>query len=54
MADHLFRHRMYCGVETLPADLRKKLVVLNMLDPQQSEVAGVGLRTGEDSFWVYG
>jgi len=45
---------IYRGMETLPTDLRKKLVVLNMLEPQQSEVAGVGLRTGDDSFWVYG
>ena len=44
----------YFGVETLPADLRKKLVVLNMLEPQQSEVEGIGLRTGQDSYWVYG
>jgi hypothetical protein len=41
-------------METLPTDLRKKLAVLNMLEPQQSEVEGVGLRTGQDSFWVYG
>ena len=45
---------LYCGVETLPTTLRKKLVVLNMLEPQQSEIEGVGLRTGQDSFWVYG
>ncbi len=44
----------YYGVETLPADLRKKLATLHMLEPQQSEVAEVGLRSGEDSFWVYG
>ena len=45
---------LYRGVETLPTTLRKKLVVLNMLEPQQSEIEGVGLRTGQDSFWVYG
>ena len=45
---------IYRGMETLPTDLRKKLAVLNMLEPKQSEVEGVGYRTGQDSFWVYG
>jgi hypothetical protein len=44
----------YVGVETLPTDLRKKLVLLNMLEPQQPEVEGIGLRTGQNSYWVYG
>jgi len=47
------RGGIYRGTETLPTDIRKKLAVLNMLEPQQSEVLGVGLRSGEDSFWIY-
>lgn len=44
---------IYCGTESLPADIREKLAVLRMLEPQQSEVAEVGLRSGDNSFWVY-
>jgi len=29
------------------------LMVLNILDPQQPEVEGVGLRISDKSFWVY-
>jgi hypothetical protein len=44
---------IYRGSETLPTELMSKLSVLNMLEPQQPEIEGVGLRSGEDSFWVY-
>ena len=44
---------IYRGAETLPTELQKKLAVLRMLEPQQSEVVGVGLRSGKDSFWIY-
>ena len=39
--------------KALPTELQKKLAVLRMLEPQQSEVVGVGLRSGKDSFWIY-
>ena len=44
---------IYRGTEALPTELQEKLAVLRMLKPQQSEVVGVGLRSGEDSFWIY-
>jgi hypothetical protein len=44
---------IYRGTETLPTELQEKLAVLRMLEPQQSEVLGVGLRSGKDSFWIY-
>ena len=44
---------IYRGTETLPTELQEKLAVLRMLEPQQPEVLGVGLRSGKDSFWIY-
>ena len=44
---------IYLCTETLPTDFQVKLAVLRMLEPQQSEVLGVGLRSGKDSFWIY-
>ena len=44
---------IYRGTETLPTELQEKLAVLRMLEPQQSEVLGVGLRSGKDSFLIY-
>lgn len=51
--DSPYKDKYYRGMENLPADLKEKLMVLNILDPQQPEVEGVGLRISDKSFWVY-
>ena len=44
----------YYGRDNLPKTLMDKLVVLNMVEPQNPQVDGVGLRSTPNTFWVYG
>jgi len=44
---------IYYSTETLPTELKEKIMALSILEPQQGEVLGVGLRATDRSFWLY-
>ena len=44
----------YYGSHTLPKPLADKLAVLALLEPDANHhIDGVGVRSGDDSFWVF-
>lgn len=44
----------YYSSDELPEELRDKILRLSVLEPQTPQVAGVGLRSGPTTFWVFG
>lgn len=45
---------VYYSIDELPQELRDKVLRLSVLEPQTPQVAGVGLRSGPETYWVFG